>query len=428
MEKKWNLQDIKPAEKRRPTNRAPMRVSDAQRPADNAGGRNTRQKSSRSRSSRKNLVLILLAVLLLGTGGVAFAAFTGKTEVTVFPRWREPTVNAIFEADRNATSSNLAFEVMTLEAEAEREVEASGQEEVEEQATGNLTIYKTTSGEERLIKNTRFESPNGLIFKITESAVIPGGTEEVPGSVSVEVFADAPGPEYNLDAGTRFTVPGFEESDLMELYEAVYAENPAPITGGHSGPQFIIEDSELEAATESLRSELREALLERVDSQKPAGFAAYDEAVRFSYQELPAEEVGDGRVRIKEKAVLHLPLFSNETFASFIAAATIPGYEDGLVRLEDPSVLDFEYSSEPEFPAGESFSFKLLGRPKIIWTYDAERLKEDLSGGSQTALNTVLGGYPAIEKATATIRPFWKRSFPTDPADIEIVETLNEGG
>src|SRR5690606_12311101 len=122
-----------------------------------------------------------LVFLLLAFAVVAFAALTGKTTVTVFPRWREPTVNAVFEANAQAEQSGLAYEVLSLEAEAEREVTATGEEEVEEQATGEITIYKTTPGDVRLIKNTRFETEDGKVFRITESAIVPGGSESEPG-------------------------------------------------------------------------------------------------------------------------------------------------------------------------------------------------------------------------------------------------------
>jgi len=239
-----------------------------------------------------------------------------------------------------------------------------------------------------------------------------------------QVFADEAGPEYNLAANTQFKVPGFKESDLTELYDSIYAVNQSDFTGGHRGPKFTIDDAELQAATESLRTELREALQGRVSNERPAGFILYDSSITFTYQALPGEDIGNNKVLLKEKAILRAPMFKNEDFAAFIAAATIPGYENESVKIADPSALTFEYAADTNFSGSETFSFKLLGRPQVIWTYDQEQLKRDLAGGSQTVLNTVLGGYPAIEKANATIKPFWKSSFPDNPEEIEIIEEL----
>lgn len=426
MEKKWNLQDIKPAERRRPSPSSSQKVSEAPRMSgENVTPRRTAAESSTKRQTNKKGIIAGALVLLVVAGAVfTFAALTGQTTVTVFPRWREPTVNAVFEANPQLSESNLVYEVLTLEAEGEREVTATGQEEVEEQATGEITIYKKTAGDERLIKNTRFESPDGLVYRITESAVVPGGTAEAPGSVVAQVFADQAGPEYNLSANVEFKVPGFKESDLIELYDSVYAINQSGFSGGHRGPKFTIDEVELAAATESLRTELREALQNRVANERPAGFILYDSSVTFTYQALPGEDIGNNKVLLKEKAILRAPMFKNEDFASFIASATIPGYENEPVKIADPSALTFEYATDTNFSGSETFSFKLLGRPQIIWTYDQEQLKRDLAGGSQTVLNTVLGGYSAIEKANATIKPFWKSSFPENPEEIEIIEEL----
>jgi hypothetical protein len=426
MDKKWNLQDIKPSEKRRPAPRpVARRVSESEQdlrtPERVESAQQARPGKSSSRPSKKGVFLAALVILAVAVSGVLFTAFASKTSVTVFPRWREPTVNAVFEASRQTSDNGLVYELMTLEAEGDREVAASGQEEVEEQATGQITIYNTSDASQRLITNTRFETTDGLLFRIKDSVVVPAATDGTAGTVAADVFADQAGPEYNVPASTRFSVPGLEGSDA---YEAVYAENPTAMSGGHRGPKFIVDEAELSTATEALRTELRDALAGRIGSERPAGFVAFDTAIRYAYQALPAEDVGNGRVKIKEKVTLQLPIFKNEDFAAFLATATVPGYEGQAVRLEDFSTLTFEYAAEPNFAVDVPISFKLLGRPVIVWAYDAEQLKRDLAGGSQTALNTVLGGYPAIEKATATIKPFWKRSFPEDPADIAIVEDL----
>lgn len=213
----------------------------------------------------------------------------------------------------------------------------------------------------------------------------------------------------------------------MELYNAIYAENQSSFSGGHVGPRFIIDEAELKAATDSLRAELTEALRGRVANQRPAGFVLFDSGITFSHQAMASEDLGNGRVKIKEKTILHAPMFKNEDLAAYIARATVPGYEGESVRLEDPSALTFEYATPYDPAQPDVISFKLLGKPRIVWTYDAEKLKADLAGGNQTSLNTVLSGYPAIEKATAKIRPFWRRAFPDNAAEIVIKEVVGEG-
>jgi hypothetical protein len=76
--------------------------------------------------------------------------------------------------------------------------------------------------------------------------------------------------------------------------------------------------------------------------------------------------------------------------------------------------------------AVNSINFKLSGRPQVVWEYDADKLKTDLMNTNKTALTGILGAYPAIEKAEAVIRPFWKTKFPIKISEIDIIEMISE--
>lgn len=441
MDKKWNLQDIKPAQRpqrprsaptRERNEEQPLRVTDARsenRGADGGDG-GKRVAITNGKRSRRTNIIVAAFVLLVVFGGIIGSSYILRgADVTVYPRHREPNINAEFTAYATPTeSSQLSYEVMTLEAEGERQVEASGQQAVTEQASGIITIYKSTPGVQRLITNTRFEGPNGLVFRLVDSVVVPGAVDGEPGSIQAEVFASEPGEEYNLDAGTRFTIPGLEGDS--ELFNAMYAENEAPFTGGFDGERFIIDEEQLATAQQSLREELRDALLERLPNEQPAGFISFPGSTAFVYESLPAVEYGDNLATIKEKAVLQIPLFAEGELAAFLAAAAVPGYEDQPVRIQDPTVLSFSYStattSNSNIANADSLTFELDGRPTIVWTYDAGRLATDILGANRTALNQVLQAYPAIERAQAEIRPFWQRNFPTNIGEIEITESLEE--
>lgn len=432
MDKKWNLQDIKPAsDRRKRPSSEPVRAEPVKRPPtiENKEDGTMHIKVANNGKKRRFGALSVVALLLLVVGGVfAISYLTRGAEVTVYPRHQQPNVNAEFTAHQTPQVGELAYEIMTLEADGERQVSATGQEEVTELATGLIRITKTTPEAQRLIKNTRFESPNGLIYRTTETVVVPGAVGGEPGSIQAEVFADQPGEEYNAPNGT-FTVPGLQSDPA--LFEAITATVAEPITGGFSGQKFIIDETELATAKQALQMELRDALLERVPNEKPAGFVVFDEAVTITYESLPAVEYGDNLATIKEKATLRIPLFKDDEFATFIAAATIPGYEDRPVRVDDANAFTFSYTSATTTAANianyESLEFKLVGRPLIVWTYDEGKLATDLLGTAKTALPTILGGYPAILRAEAVIRPFWKRSFPTQLDEITITEVVEAG-
>ena len=436
MSQKWNLQDIRPVEpkKRRPV--APPAHIDEEKEEDEVINITQPPKNNvphtpfRHKSEKKSRTVLYAAIVFFVIVGSALglSAVLGKTELTIYPENRTPNINSEFTAYPDNRAGELTYEIMTLESTAESQVKASGQVEVEELATGTLEIFKTTPGSERLIKNTRFRSPDGLIYRITESVVVPGASDSAPGSVRAEVFADDIGEAYNLAAGTRFDIPGFEESGLNDLYDAMYAENGEAFTGGFAGPQYQIEENELQTARQELQLQLRDALLARVDSQRPAGFIAFPGSVAISYNQLPAVEYGEGLVTIKEQAVLQIPLFNATDFGAFLAEETVPTYDGGPVRVEDPSALVFNYSnattSSSVIRNEESLTFTLSGKPLLVWEYDVEKLKKDLAGLPKTAVNNAISAYPGIDGARVSITPFWKRTFPDDPEDIKVTEEL----
>lgn len=435
MDKKWNLQDIKPASDRKPK-RAPVeRTESNERQSKPAAPRrrNTATSSTGKKPRKKTIIIIAICVGILALGFLVNLLLKGA-EVRVQPRTREVNINSTFEAHKEPQADQLPYEVLTLEAEGEREVKATGQEQATEQATGEITIYNKTSDSQRLIKNTRFESPNGLVFKTNESVVVPAASDDgTPGSITTSVFATEAGEEYNLDP-TEFTVPGFKEGGYDDLYKNIYAKNAVAFTGGFDGMRFILDDSELKAAQDDVHKELQAALKERLPQEKPAGFVYFENGVTFTYQSLPATENGEDSATIHEKALLKVPMFKKSDFAAYIAKASVPGYEGAPVRIDDFSTLDFTYASSTknvtDIASLDSIDFKLNGKLNLIWDYDTEQLKKDLAGKNRTAIVNILASYPAIENTKIITRPFWKRSLPNNTNDIKIVEdfSLNDTG
>jgi hypothetical protein len=440
MTQKWNLQDIRPAESRRrqpgqiPTLNTQQRMSSKSESQFDDDASTIIIKDGNKEGKKKYILLIAVVVILI-VSVFGLSAVLSKTTLTVYPEYREPMVNAEFTAYPDRREGALSYEIVTLEATDEKQVSATGEEFVETQAKGFIEIVKTTAGSERLIKNTRFRTPEGLIFRIQESVVVPGAMKDgsgavVPGTIRAEVFADTMGQEYNLPANTRFDVPGFKESNLNELYNAIYAVNKEEMTGGYKGKKFIINDAELSTARQELQLKLRDALLAKIATEKPAGFTTFANSVSFTFQALPTVSYGENLVTIREQAVLQMPLFKEGEFANFLAKETISTYNREQVRIQDISKLEFSYidatTNSTNLANLTALTFKIVGKPTIVWEFNAEQLQKDLANKSKTSISGVLTAHPGIRSAKVSSKPFWRRSFPEDSADIEVVEIIGE--
>ncbi len=449
MPKKWNLQDIRPARPATPNDVMQQQTAAAPRRMgqDIAPKRHIPQDEPLvsdpdlerieivdGNASKRKRVILLTSIAAVVLGGAFFLnILMGGAEVTVYPKFKDVSVQANFTAYKEPPAGELGYELLSLEATGERQVKASGSEQVSERAIGDMLIYNTdTKATQRLIKNTRFESPTGLIYRIQESVEVPKATTNAsggdlsPGVVKAKVFADGTGETYNIPPA-RFTVPGLKSTPQ---FSTVYGETSVTMAGGFEGERYLLDEAELETKKQELHLELRNSLLERLQAERPSGFIMYPDAVTFTFESLPSTSYGDALATIKEKAVLHVPLFKADEFASYIAESTVPGYEDEQIMLQDPTTLVFEYgeasTSLSDLSESTELSFLLKGLTRLVWEFDEEALMKSLLGLPKESLGGALGSYPSIERAEAVIRPFWSQEFPETTDKMQITTIIEK--
>ena len=179
MSQKWNLQDIRPAGQSKPKRRPVAINSNKSASADEESPIRSPRPRTRpvdttpsitiedgAKKEKSRLFMAVLFFVAIVGGAALLSSLMGKTELTIYPEFRDPNINAEFTAFPTPTDGSLSYEVMTIEESREQQVQATGKIDVEELAAGIIEIKKTTAGAERLIKNTRFRSPEGLVFRI----------------------------------------------------------------------------------------------------------------------------------------------------------------------------------------------------------------------------------------------------------------------
>lgn len=354
---------------------------------------------------------------------LAFSLLFSGTTVTITPKQRDVRIDGQFTSYQQADVGQLAHEVMVVEESAERTVPATGEETVEERASGRIVIFNNfDESNQRLITNTRFETPDGLIYRIDEPVVVPGQKtnadgDTIPGEIEVVVYADEPGERYNIGL-TDFTIPGFKGGPR---FDAFIARSRTPMTGGFVGTRLTAAEADIERARSEIRTELERTLRERIRAEAPESFFLFDDAMFLTYESLPQGEAGN-EVVVREKATLHAIVYRAEDLARFIATQTVAGYEQEPISLRNSDALTYALAAEETLRPweGDDVSFVLQGDVTLEWRYDTESLKRDLAGRSKDALPTILSGYPSIQEANVSLRPFWRRTFPNDTEKVTI--------
>lgn len=389
---------------------------------------NTTYDNGIKKSRTSHFALWFVAIIVVIALILAFSLFFTGAKLNITPKQNNILVDAQFVAAINADTGELPYEIMTIEKTDSRKVAATGRQKIEEKASGKIVIFNDfNTSSQRLVPNTRFETPEGLIYKINKSVVIPGqkteGGEKIPGSIEVTVYADEPGEKYNIGL-VDFTIPGFKGSPRFDDF---YARSKTTMTGGFVGEKLTASPDDIAQAKTEIHTELKKQLISEASSQKPDKFYLFEDTIFIEFESVGSVESGND-VEITEKATLYGVLFNKEKFAGHIAKKTIAVFDDESVEISDISALTIKVSEKIDSRPWEEgeFEFTVSGNAHIVWTFDEEKLKEDLTGRAKAALPTVLSGYPSIDKAEVVLRPFWKRSFPDKVGKIKIERVLEK--
>ncbi|MBI1998973.1 MAG: hypothetical protein HYS73_01390 [Parcubacteria group bacterium] len=364
----------------------------------------------------------------------ASATFFEKATIEIVPKQKSASFDAIIVARKGAEQAAkniLPFDMMEMSDSVSRDVSATSLEKVLLRASGTVVIYNDFSvASQRLIKNTRFESPDGKIYRIHESVVVPGQKTEngktIPGSIETVIFADEPGAEYNKGL-SDFTIPGFKGTPRFAKF---YARGKTEITGGFDGEQKTISEDDFKKVTGDLRREVENKLRASAFAGKPDGFVFYDEGifVMFEESELPRAKDGAGEtVTVTQRATLYGAIFNEEIFGNFITEKLSYTEEGASIRVKNLQDLEFAIIDKANFnPEDDAqFSFTLKGSPHLVWDFDADKLQSRLRNVKKSNLAAVLVEFPSITRAEVTFRPFWKRSFPDEAKDI-VIESISD--
>jgi hypothetical protein len=355
---------------------------------------------------------VLLTLLILTGCGVILYKFGGaKIHIT-------PTKNQVtIASDLTATprSGDLPYEIISIDKTAGAPIPSEGNEIANDPAQGTIIISNTQLSPQTLIKNTRFETTDGLIFRIRDSVTIPSGSALSPGTLSVTAYSDTGGDIYNVGP-TNFTVPGLKGSKAYTLVSAVSKETMA---GGFSGKRPMVKKETRDAQIVKNKIALEKELQGSIDSKVPVGYVLIPGSVFTTYSDVP-DSIDTTTVTVSQKATVQAVVFPKEVLAKAIAYKTIGSYQGQGVTFSDFSNLKVTTVSKTAPLGTEPFTFSIAGNATIEWNIDPFKVASAVAGKTRESAQSVISTFPEISAATLLVRPFWKSAFPTDPKSITV--------
>lgn len=382
--------------------------------------RQSRKSRRDPRRGRGRLLLAGLAVVVVAAlGGLLLSTVFAGASVSVTPRTAAVDMPASIPAQRSAPVGTLSYQTFSAAQSATTTVPATGTQQVSKQASGMLTIGNTGASQ-RLIANTRFEAPDGKIYRIHDSVVVPAGTGGKPGTASIAAYADSPGPDYNRSGNTNYTIPGFKGDPRYTKITAV----SGAMTGGFVGSQPAVAAADLQKAKTTLEAQLNAAIQDVVVNDVPEGYTVVDGTVRISYSDI-AQAPGSGNsASLSESATATGAVVRINDVAASVAKATLPSYGGEAITFANPDDITIAAATSTK-PVADSLTILLGGTSPLQWIFDPNALKAALVGKPKAQFKTIIKTFqPAILKADASIRPFWTSSFPSNPDKISVdIET-----
>ena len=239
--------------------------------------------------------LLVIISAMLGFLFIPKATLVLTVEGEAFKKDVEITV------DKNITQPNPEKSItpgVTLIAEisASKTFKASGTKNEGEKAKGTITIKNYwDSTPKSFSKGTKMVYKSGLVFVTASDATVPGGSSSLvqgvattqPGTVDVQVEADSPGEDYNVDPG-RFSISTVSSTMTAKLF----AESTQKFTGGLTKKVTVLSQDDVDKAVSDYLDEVKPNLVTELN-KNAQGKKIIDQVIQTSVVESSTDKMVD---------------------------------------------------------------------------------------------------------------------------------------
>lgn len=303
-----------------------------------------------------------------------------------------------------------------------KEFDATGKEDIAVRARGKVKIYnRFSSSPQPLVKNTRFLTAAGIIFRLAQSLTIPGAKIEqgkiIPQFIETELSADAPGEKFNISGEVTLVIPGFKGSPR---YDGFYAVSSQGFAGGVRGERTIVSKEDSTRAQETVTKQLFDALREQMAHQIPAGLRAKDQLreIQIIALESPRPHTPGDRFWVEATARGRMMAFREADVLTLIDTLVLKN-DTSKKLIPDPAALEYQVSSI-DFDAGRA-DVIIRGSVKTKIVIQEAVFGSVIAGKKQGSILEILKNRSELSGFSMTIFPPWRASAPRDPSRIRFI-------
>lgn len=370
----------------------------------------------------------ILVVALCAVLGLLLSTVFENATITVSPKEVSIQPGQTLLAEPGGPTGTLLYQTITGTQSASTSVTASGTQQVSRAATGIVTIYNEYStAAQPLVATTRLITADGTLYRIKNTITVPGATEKSdgtlsPGSISTSIYADKPGAAYNQPTSIQLHIAGFQGDPR---YDKFVVQSQGAISNGFVGAQPSVAPADLTTAQNTLKQELDQNIRSSASAQVPTGFLEVNGSLALTYSDLAQTPGANNTVVLSQQVTATLAIVRATDLATILANQSVSDYDGAPVNFEDLTAVNLSLAQDASSTG--PLNLTIGGAPKVVWQIDTNALKQALLGKKKSDFQSLLSPFAsalqcdATRPCTASIRPFWRATFPSDPNRMTIV-------
>ncbi len=301
--------------------------------------------------------------------------------------------------------------IITIEKEGEETFAPKSLVTMEDYAKGEVIIINNSNQDQKLVAKTRLLSPDGLIFRLKNSILIPAKQR-----VKTTVQADQMGEKYDIGP-TKFTIPGLSPI----LQEKIYAESKISMSGGIKKVGIVMQ-KDIDEARNQIKEKLLEEGLEEIKQNLPAvdidKIAYQPEIIFFDSSTKPGEEKDAFTVKMTLK-IAGILVNERNLLAQTEAELAKQLPADQKILNKEPKTFEYKIKNYNQNEQTATFELRLSG--KSILSTDSEKLnKNKFLGLSSKEIKNYLLGIESVKDVKVKFSPFFLTKAPNSEKRIFI--------
>ncbi|NTV41200.1 MAG: hypothetical protein HGA61_02915 [Candidatus Moranbacteria bacterium] len=373
----------------------------------------------------KNVLFIFIFISLFLLAGVGGYLYIPSAEIIIKPNIQTIKIDADAKFGEAGKTGDFPVKIVSKQQQMTLQYEATGKNVLAgKKAHGQVVLYNEFDSQpQTLVETTRLQSENGKIFRLTETVVVPGlsniGGELKPGAISVEITADQPGADYNIETG-KFSIPGFQGSPK---YEKFYAKSSVAMAGGTTEGESskTISQADLENAKQKTQLALKDKIQTVIKGELQPEEIYLPEAEKTIFEKAFTESKAGDNVDFFDYTVtasIYALVFSQKDIENVIKGT--PQFAEHVADDCSKVIGKIEYVSvEPNFESN-FIAIKIHSDIELIPNINEGLLVKELLGKNESEMASVLKKHQNIKNADVVFYPNFVSRIPQFSQRVEV--------